>query len=589
MNKYKVTLLPDDILLLVEEGAFLKEAFIGSGVDFEFPCGGMGLCKRCRVKIIKRNGKEEDVLACQLKVEGDLVVEISNREERHITILTEGIERRVVVDPLVRKVCLELPLPSLEDNRDDWARLVRKEGIRPDLKVVQDLPEKLRESNFKVTAVVGDNKIIGVESGDTSDRLLGMAFDIGTTTIAGYLVNLRTGEEITRVSSLNPQTKFGADVISRIIFASDTSLGLDKLHREIINELNNLVEEAVSTTGYEAEDIYTLVVVGNTTMHHLFLKIQPGYLARSPYVPAVTEAMVGDANDINLRINLAGKVFTFPNIAGFVGGDLVADALASEMDKAEKLKLLVDIGTNGEIMLGKEGEYLACSAAAGPAFEGAQISCGMRGASGAIAYVSLGEGECEYTVIGETLPRGIAGSGLVDIIAELLKIGIVNKKGSILEPDNIKSGLGKKYKDRIINVNSILSFVVAENTATGQPVYINQKDIREFQLAKGAIAAGIEILLNTYGAKVEDIDEVFLAGAFGNYLKPESACRVGLIPKELEGKIKGIGNAAGIGAKLAMLSTKEYERAIALARRTHYVELSAHPEFERTFLNKLDF
>ncbi|HXL01664.1 MAG TPA: ASKHA domain-containing protein [Candidatus Atribacteria bacterium] len=588
MNRYKVTILPDDVLLLVTEGTFLKEVFIRSGIDFEFPCGGMGLCKRCKVKIIKGDGKKEDAFACQLKVESDLMVEISSREERH-TILTEGVERRVVVDPLVRKVYLELPLPSLKDNRDDWARLVGKEGIKPDLPVIQDLPEKLRKSNFKVTAVVGDHKIISVEGGDTSNKLLGMAFDIGTTTVVGYLINLKTGEEITKVSSLNSQTKFGADVISRITFASDTPLGLDKLHREIINKLNNLIGEAVNTTGYEAENIYTIVVVGNTTMHHLFLKIQPGYLARSPYVPAVTEPMVVDASDINLRINLAGKVFTFPNVAGFVGGDLVADALASEMDKAKKLKLLVDIGTNGEIMLGKEGKYLACSAAAGPAFEGAQISCGMRGASGAIAYVSMDEGDCKYTVIGETLPRGITGSGLVDIIAELLKIGMVNKKGSMLESDNIKSELGKEYKDRIISIDGILAFVVAENTATGQPVYINQKDIREFQLAKGAIAAGIEILLKTYGAKVEDIDEVFLAGAFGNYLRPESACRVGLIPQELEGRIKGIGNAAGIGAKLAMLSKEEYERAIVLSRKTHYIELSSHPEFERTFLNKLDF
>lgn len=588
MNKHKVTILPDNVEILVENGAFLREAFVRSGLDFEFPCGGIGLCKQCNIKVIKGSGKEEDVLACQLKVECDLAVEIPSRKQRH-TILTEGAERQVVVDPLVRKVYLELPPPSLEDNRDDWTRLAGKEGVRPDVEVIQDLPEKIRESNFEVTAVVGDSKIIAVESGDTGNKLLGMAFDIGTTTIAGYLVNLRTGEEIARVSSLNPQIKFGADVISRITFASDVPLGLDKLHREIINELNNLVEKAVSMTDFKAEDVYILTVVGNTTMHHLFLKIQPGYLARSPYVPAVTEPMVVDASDINLKINLAGKVFTFPNIAGFVGGDLVASALASEMDKAKRLKLLVDIGTNGEIMLGKEGKYLACSAAAGPAFEGVQISCGMRGASGAIAYVSIDEEEYEYAVIGETLPEGIAGSGLVDTVAELLKIGIVNKKGLILEPDKIKSELGKKYKDRIININGILSFVLAENTATGQPVYINQKDIREFQLAKGAIAAGIEILLKTYGAEVEDIDEVFLAGAFGNYVRPKSACRVGLIPQELEGKIKGIGNAAGIGAKLAMLSKEEYERAIVLSRKTHYIELSSHSEFERTFLNKLDF
>jgi uncharacterized 2Fe-2S/4Fe-4S cluster protein (DUF4445 family) len=587
MNKHKIIILPANIEILAEENESLKNALTENGVDFEFPCGGIGVCKRCIVRIIKSNGLEEKSLACQLKIDEDLVVEIPNREQKH-EILAEGIERQVILDPLVKKVYIDLPPPSLEDNRDDWNRVVGKRGVNANLKLLRELPEKLRKNNFKATLVIASGRVIAVESEDTSEKLLGMAFDIGTTTIVGYLIDLKTGREIARVSSLNPQTKYGADVISRIIYAFQSAEGLEKLHKEVVNELNNIIEKAVNKTGYKPEDVYAITVAGNTTMLHLFLKIQPGYLAQAPYVPVITDPVIVDADDINIKINPAGKVYTFPNVAGFVGGDTVAAALASEMDKADDLKLLIDIGTNGEIVLGTKGRLLACSTAAGPAFEGVQISCGMRGASGAIDHVYMGE-EYKYTVIGGVLPRGIAGSGLTDAVAELLKTGILDKNGRILKPEEIISESGKKYRDRIISINGILSFVIAQNTATGRPIYISQKDVREFQLAKGAIAAGIEVLLKTYGAKVEDIDEVFLAGAFGNYLNPASACKVGLIPQELEGKMRGIGNAAGAGSKLAMLSEKEYERAIILSQKIHYIELSSHPDFKDIFFSKLGF
>ena len=586
INKYKVAILPNNLEILVDENTSLKEIFTENGVNFEFPCGGMGVCKQCKVKIIKKNGQEIERLACRYKVKEDLTVEIPVVEQKH-EILAEGLERDVLLAPLIKKIYLEIPPPSLKDTRDDWNRIVGKKGIRTNLKVLQDLPEQIRKSDFKATVVIEGDKVRAIESQDTSEKLLGMAFDIGTTTIAGYLINLKTGEEITQVSSLNPQTKYGADVISRISFASKSG-GLEKLHREIIDELNKLIENAVKKVDYKQSDVYVITIAGNTTMQHLFLKIQPKYLALAPYVPVTTEQVIVDADELKIKINPAGKVFVFPNIAGFVGGDTVAAALTCEMDKTEKLKLLIDIGTNGEIVLGTKDRLLACATAAGPAFEGVQISCGMRGASGAIDHVSMGE-DYKYTVIGNAMPRGVAGSGLVDAVAELLKIGLVNKNGRIVKQKDIKDDLGKKHSNRIEKINGISSFVLAKNTATGQPVYINQKDIREFQLAKGAISAGIEILVKEYGAKVDDIDEVFLAGAFGNYLNRESACKVGLIPKELEEKTKGIGNAAGVGAKLALLSEKEYERAVMLSHKIQYIELSAHPEFNSTFFTKLDF
>lgn len=585
-KKYKVKILPNNIETLAEENDTLKKVFTDNNISFEFPCGGLGLCKQCQVKIKRDNGEEERVFACQFKIKEDLLVEITKKEQQH-RILSEGLEREVLLDPLVKKVNRKLPLPTLSDNRDDWSRLVERRGIRPSLKIAQELPEKIRENNFDVTIVISDDEIIAIEDKNTQDMLLGMAFDIGTTTVAGYLMDLKSGKELTKVSALNPQTKYGADVISRINFA-ETDAGLERLHGEIVQAINGLIEEAVKESGFKTSDVYAISVCGNTAMHHLFLNIKPGSLASTPYVPVVTEHIVADAQNLGIKINPSGKVFVLPNIAGFVGGDIVAGALTIEIDRAEKLKLFIDIGTNGEIVLGTKDNSLSCSTAAGPAFEGVEITCGMRGASGAIDHVHI-DNELSYTVIDDGLPYGIAGSGLVDIVAELLKAGIIDQNGRILRPEEVSNPIGKKYLDRITTIEGVLSFLIEDKTATGRPVYITQKDVREFQLAKGAIAAGIEVLLKTYGAKADDIDEVFLAGAFGNYLDYKSACRVGLIPRELENKIKGIGNSAGAGAKLFLLSEKERNRAMDIAGKIKYVELSAREDFRDAFFNKINF
>lgn len=585
MTQHKVKIIPDNIEMLVEDNTPLKELFTEKGINFEFPCGGLGVCKRCKVKVVKGDSHEE-VLACQLKVNRDLTIEIPSREEQH-NILVKGLERQVALEPLVKKLPLELPKPTLADNVDDWTRLAGENGVAPKLRVLQQLPDKLREKDFKIVIVIANDEIVAIEGQDSKDTLYGIAFDIGTTTIAGFLIDLKTGKELAQVSTLNPQVKYGADVISRINYAKSDE-GLERLHREIINGINGLIKKAAKQVGCSITDIYVLTVAGNTTMHHLFLKIQPKSLAATPYVPVVTEALVVDAKEINIEINPAGKVFMFPNIAGFVGGDTVAAALAAEMDRAHKLTLLVDIGTNGEMVLGTKEKLLSCSTAAGPAFEGVEIKCGMRGTVGAIDHISI-DTELKYSVIGNTLPQGIAGSGIVDAVAELLKIGVIDEKGRLLRPDEIEKPIGKKYKDRIIEIDGTLAFLIEENTATGEPIYISQKDIREIQLAKGAIAAGIEVLLQTYGAKAEDIEEVYLAGAFGNYLSEESVCKIGLLPPELEGKIKGIGNAAGVGAKLSLLSEKEYKRGIALSKKTKYIELSAYPAFRGIFFNKINF
>ncbi|GAV25208.1 ferredoxin [Carboxydothermus islandicus] len=590
MKKFSIKIYPENVELQAEENATLKDIFFENGIKFDFPCGGVGKCKKCKVKILKNNGFEEEVLACQTKVESDLVIDLQQREQKH-HILNEGVNRQIELKPLVRKIYVELPKPTLEDNRPDWTRIKEALG-RADLKtkvsLLQELPEKLRQSGFKVTIVITEDEILAVEAGDTRAKHLGMAFDIGTTTVVGYLLDLNTGKELAHVSTLNPQTKYGADVISRITFATQEIDGLLKLHREIINEINNLIAKATKQAGHTPQNIYTITIAGNTTMHHLFLKIPPENLAKAPYVPVVRDPVIADAKDLKIAINPAGKVFVLPNIAGFVGADTVAAALAAEMDRGDKIRLLIDIGTNGEMVLGNKERLLACSTAAGPAFEGAQIACGMRGAEGAIDHVFIGE-EYKYTVIGEVFPRGICGSGLLDLVAGLLEVGIVDQTGRLLPLERITHEVGQKYKDRVVEIDGVRAFVLEENEATGQRIYITQRDIRELQLAKGAIAAGIEILLETYGARVEDISEVLLAGAFGNYLNPHSACRIGLIPATLEDKIKGIDNAAGAGAKFALLSVEEYQRAIELSQKIQYIELSAKNEFTSIFAKKLKF
>ena len=422
---------------------------------------------------------------------------------------------------------------------------------------------------------------------DTTDVLLGMAFDIGTTTIVGYLLNLNTGQELAVVSILNPQTQYGADVISRITYVDQHENGLDDLHTAVTDAMNTLIGKSVEKAGVTRQQVYAVSVAGNTCMHHLFLGINPRQVALAPYVSAISEPVAVDPTQVRLEINPAGKVFVLPNIAGFVGADTVAVLLSTDLDQSDNIKLMIDIGTNGEIALGSKKRLVACSTAAGPAFEGAQISCGMRGASGAIDHVKLTD-RVEYTVIGGGNAQGVCGSALLDTVAGLLEVGLVTEKGKFVEPEKIVNPAGIRLKDRMVRHNNSWAFVLADEPQ-GKHILITQKDIRELQLAKGAMAAGIRMLIKTLGIDVNDIAEVLLAGAFGNYLNPYSACAIGLIPQELEDKIKMVGNAAGAGAKLALLSANEYRRAAELAKKVEFVELGTDRNFTNIFAENMLF
>lgn len=614
LKKYSVTFLPAGQSIEVPAGTTVMKAIRDGGIDYDFPCGGARKCGKCKIRIISGNTQSFDKekrflhdkeigegihLACFTEIHDNTVIELLQVKTGQHQILLVSEERAVKLEPHITKKYIEVKRPSIGDHQSDWKRFKRSlfEGedesaaaLDVQIPILHQLPEALRAAQYRLTAVTYGREIIGIEQGDTTGKMLGMAFDIGTTTIVGYLIDLNSGKEISAVSALNPQTKFGADVISRSNYANQEESGLEMLHRAVIGAINKLITEAAEKAGLSTEDIYLITVAGNTCMHHLFLGLSPRYISVSPYIPTISEPVVLNAASLPIRINRMGKILVLPNIAGFVGADTVAVLLAAEMDKSEQIKLMVDIGTNGEIALGSKDRIVACSTAAGPAFEGAQISSGMRGAVGAIDHVYFGE-ELEYSVIGGVKPRGICGSGLLDAVAGLLQIGILDDKGRFLSKEKITSPQAARYKERIVQHEGLEAFLLADAAATahGNPILVTQKDIREVQLAKGAMAAGMKILMEKLGVEVEDIHEVLLAGAFGNYLNPHSACGIGLIPKELEHRIKMIGNAAGTGAKIALVSAHEYKRAAEIAEFVDFVELASHPKFSSIFARSMYF
>lgn len=393
--------------------------------------------------------------------------------------------------------------------------------------------------------------------GDLDNPLLG-AVDIGSTSVVAYLMDGKTGELLGTRSALNPQRQFGADVVNRCSYALTN--GAEILSGCIRNTINTLFRELARELGRVSEEIVRIVMVGNSCMHHLFLEISTKNLALAPYTPEVTEALELRAADYDLHVHPWAQLWWLPNIGGFVGADTVGCLVASDLDTCEEMTLLVDIGTNGELVLGNRDGIISCSTAAGPAFEGAKITCGMRGSVGAIDHISLENGEFRIHVIGDGEATGICGSGLLDGAACLLKAGKIDETGRMEETCY--------FTDR---------------------VYLNQRDIRELQLAKAAIAAGIQILCQRKGIRPADIQRVLIAGAFGNYLDPASACAIGMLPPELAGKITSVGNAAGEGARMAALNRGQFERSKVLAEKAEFVELALDPDFQDVYVDEMEF
>lgn len=595
MGEWTVRFIPNDVTVKVEEGTNILDAQIKAGLVPDAPCGGKGTCGKCLVNITDGKAVSGVVKACQTKITEDITVDLINVPKGY-HLLTTGVERQIDIDPGLKAVDVTVKECIIGDNRSDWERLkdavaervaINEAAIPANIRIVSDLYNVLQANDYKVNAVIFNDEIIDLRPEGKPVYIV--AFDIGTTSVVGYLLDAATGKELSVASMLNPQAQFGADVIQRSNYAIEH--GTKELADSIRGALNKLIEQVAKKAKVDINDIYAVNLVGNTCMNHLFFGITPGALVHSPYNPSLSENVVVNASHYGIKINRAGKLTFLSNIAGFVGADTVGVLLATGFDAIEPLTLAIDIGTNGELVLGNKDRAITCSTAAGPAFEGAKIECGMRGSEGAIDHVKLNGNGLEISVIGGGNPIGICGSGLMDIIALLLETGLVDESGRIVDEDELTTDAAKANAGRIVEINDKKAFLLADSdeSGNGQQIFLGQKDIREVQLAKGAMAAGIELMSRQLGIKTSDIKQVMIAGAFGNYMDPHSACAIGLIPRELESRIIPIGNAAGEGSKIAALSRYECNRAQKMAKHTEFLELATDPDFQDTFVDCLEF
>lgn len=608
-----LTFFPEGKTIEILPQQTVLEAAQQVGIDIVATCGGKGRCKSCRIKILEgefspptaqeykelgEHGIQRQFrLACQTTARSDGVVRIVPPVvERFHQILSHTEKQQYPLEPEISKQAIILPELAREEQTSDFEQLQHQTTVPVDwidARVLQHLPTLLSQNSRQITFVRWNQHVIALEPGDTVEHLYGVAFDIGTTTVVGYLLNLHTGEEMAVASELNAQAVYGGDLMSRITFTQQDPQGLRKLHVRIIETLNRLLDVLCESAHIDPHQIYELTIVGNTCMHHLFLNIDPVHLGLAPYLAAIRQRYVVTAADMGLNIMPQARIVMLPLIAGFVGADTVGVILATGMHKSRDLKLAIDIGTNGEIALGTRDRLLACSTAAGTAFEGAQITHGMRGASGAIDQVLIDD-DVYCRVIGDVRAQGICGSGLVDAIAQMLNAGFINAMGRLLSPQEIKrqgKPLPAALEQRFASQGRDKHFILlhGEETETGEPIVITQRDIRELQLAKGAIAAGIAMLMQSLGVQQEDLHEILLAGAFGNYIAKESAVRIGLIPDIPFERIRSVGNAAGLGSQLALLSKEARDEADQIARMTTHIALTNNPVFQHTFAEAMAF
>lgn len=606
----KILFHPSEKWAFVEDNRDLLDIARRLRIHIEQTCNGVGTCGKCQVVV---SGPVSPVtpaekhflapeqlrqgvrLACQVIPKGP--VEVYIPEVGPLNILSEGLQISVRLKPQVTKEYIELSPPTLSDQGDDLSRLLSALGpqvtVRAAPNFLHQLSHTLRESRWKATVVKSGREVLAVEPGDTRQSLYGVAFDIGTTTVVAYLRDLNTGGLVEIASMVNPQTAYGADIITRINHTLVSPQGSLELRKAVVHCLNQLITEVCDLAGLSPTQIYEATIAGNTTMLHLLLGLPVESIAKAPYIPVVRRGLTLNAGEVWLKIHPQGRVYLLPHIASYVGADIVADLLVSRLHRRRRLTLLLDFGTNAEIVLGNREGILACSAAAGPCFEGGNISCGMRATRGAISGVHLEGEQLILETIGNAPPVGLCGTGLLDLVALLLKEGLIEETGRLLNPEEVSavrkgspapSGLLR----RIVPGDRGNQFFLARSPE-GKDLYLTQKDLRELQVAKAAIATGIRLLCERRGVKPEAIEEVLLAGAFGNAIRWKSAVSLGLLSRLPRARYRSIGNAAGVGAQLALLSAPLRQQAERIARQVEYVELSATPEFTEVFMEEMYF
>src|SRR2546421_2531299 len=607
---------PRRTLALPPNTSILKSAHAAS-IEITATCGGRGRCTSCRVKFVAGTippptimdeiqlgndlVREGYRLSCQCVPSEAVTVQVAPPlEERAFQILGAGPGvvglGRVTLDSGIRKQVVKVSLPREEHHQiSDLEQLAAALGVTPagvGLAVLQGLPGALRDDPAGVTvttfAAAGGERVLAVERGDTAGMKFGLAVDIGTTSVVSTLIELESGEQLGSVSSLNPQAVFGGDLMSRIAFAQFHPGNLRKLHTRIVGLLNQHIKEICRQSGVLAKWIYKVVVVGNTCMHHLLLGIDPSYVGLAPYAPVMRHPLVLPARELFLKVAPEARVCLLPLVAGFVGADAVAVALATRIYESAEIRIAVDIGTNGEVLLGSRDRLWACSAPAGPALEGAQIRHGMRGALGAIDRVTVDDDIRAHT-IGEADALGVCGSGLIDLIARLLDAGAIDWPRLIQV--EARDALPPRLAARVVIRGEERQVIVLRPGEAGAraEIVLTQDDVRQVQLAKGAIASGVAMLQHVAGVPDSTVAELMLAGGFGNYVSISSALRIGLIPPLPKEKIRYVGNAASLGAQLCLVSETERRRAESVAARIEHVSLAAHPDFEQIFVDAMNF
>ena len=608
-----LTVLPENRHLEVAPGSTILKAAQAGGIDITATCGGRGRCTSCTVKFVRGTippptimdelqlgsdlVREGYRLACQCHVVEPITVQLAPPlDEQGFQILASDGRfqdvTRAAIDAGVSKHVVQVSLPKEEHHQtSDLEELLNAVGHSTEdvsHALLRDLPATLRKDDGKVTVVTFGRRVLAVEDGDTTSMKYGLAVDIGTTSVVSTLLDLASGEQLASISSLNPQAVYGGDLMSRIAFAQFSPGNLRKLHTRIIGLLNQHVEEIVRQSGVPAHSIYKVVVVGNTCMHHILLGIDPSYVGQSPYAPVARHPLVLPARDLFLKINPEARVCLLPIVAGFVGADTMGVVLATRLYEGDEIRIVVDIGTNGEVVLGSKAHLWACSAPAGPALEGAQLKHGMRGALGAIDRVAMTD-DVQVHTIGEAPAIGICGSGTIDALAAMLDTGILDHTG-LLQVDN-RDRLPPGLRERLVRRGDERQFILvrAGEAGAASEIVITQGDVREVQLAKGAIASGMALLQHVAGFPNDQIAELLLAGGFGNYLSIKSALRIGLIPQLPVEKIRYVGNAALRGAQLSLLSEAEHQRAESIARSIEHVSLAVHPDFQDIFVECLRF
>lgn len=599
----------------VPRNATILDAARHAGVEIDATCGSRGRCRSCRVKILKGDippptvqdsvqlGHDETRegfrLACQTRMLGDTTIMAvpPKAEEGHQILQSKNSEldsHRTHLDCGVVKRLIHAKAPIEEHHQtSDIEEILAAAEIdfhnSVPIHILRKIPPLLRKDSGKLTLTTFNERVVDVEAGDTTEHIYGMAFDIGTTSVVATLLDLKSGEQLASAGGVNPQAVYGGDLMSRIAYAQFDDKKLSTLRAKIINIINNYIRQTCKEAGVSSEHVYKIVVVGNTCMHHIFLGIDVSYVGLAPYAPVVRENVVLPAYEVPLKAAPNAQVCLLPIIAGFVGADTVGCILSTRIHESEEVRALVDIGTNGEVVMGSRERLTACSAPAGPALEGAQIRDGMRGAIGAVEKVEVNH-DFNCLVIGDVPAIGICGSGLIDAAAKMIDSRVMDSNGNMRKRD--LEELPDPIRERLIKSDSgSAEFVLVWNSDSGgtKNIGITQGDVRQLQLAKSAIYSGIRMLQSVMDIKDEEIEQLMLCGGFGNYVSIESAKTIRLLPNLPHEKITYIGNAALLGAQMALLSETERHAAYDITRNIEHVALAARPDFQDIFVDSMAF